>query len=247
MPRPRPTPRRACGAARTRSNEPASISSWASRLSSRRCAISVPRRRARDAERSRVSSVPPRSPRTRPRSASERRRAHVERICGLEHVDPLGRVQQGPHQAVEAIARGSGIRPRRPQRRGGVGARAISLRAGLDDRTRGHARVQRGDIRADAARRDAERVGERRRRRPVAVAHEQCQEPILSRSCHGHSSCVAGGVPAAVAVSVTSQPRAAADQGRQAGSPGAVSAPAETGWLSAPSDFTRMAERKADR
>ena len=75
---------------------------------------------------------------------------------------------------------------RRAQRGRGIRARAIALRPRLDRGARRHPRVERGDVRADAARRHAEGVGERRRRRPLAVAHEERQEPVLSRSGHGH-------------------------------------------------------------
>ena len=47
----------------------------------------------------------------------ERRGADVQRIGRLEHVDAVVGVQQGAHERVQAVARGSGIRSRRrPQR-----------------------------------------------------------------------------------------------------------------------------------
>ena len=120
--------------------------------------------------------MPPSSPRTRARSASSVAGAHVQRVGGLEHVDAVGRVEQRAH---ERCAGGrAGCRHPSSRRRGAL-PRHRRPRGSPADRTRsaapvGDARVERGDIRADAARRHAEGIGERRRRRPVAASrHEQ--------------------------------------------------------------------------
>src|SRR3546814_18872174 len=57
-------------------------------------------------------------------------------------------------------------------------------RSGLDGGSARHPGVQSSHIRADAAGRDAEDVGERGSRSPVAVAGEQTEEPVLARPRH---------------------------------------------------------------
>ena len=115
----------------------------------------------------------------------ERRGADVQVIGGLEHVDAVVGVQQGAHERMQAVAGGSGIRPRSDaQRRSRLRPGAVSLGSRLHRDAVGDARIDRGHIRADAARGHSDAVGERGCRDPFPVAREQTQEALLSRSGH---------------------------------------------------------------
>ena len=101
----------------------------------------------------------------------ERGGADVELHRGVEQVDPGVGVEQTPDDGVQAIARRPGIRPpARPEGRGAFGARPVTERSRFDRDAGRDARVDGGDVRPDAAGRDPERVGKRRRGRPGAVA-----------------------------------------------------------------------------
>ena len=173
------------------------------------------------------------------------RRAHMERIGGLEDVDPLGFVEERANERVEAVARSSGIRSDRAESGRSIRTRPIAVRPGLDGGGRGHSRVERGDIRPDAARSHPEGIGESRRRRPLALAHQERQEPVLSRSRHGLSLGVVE--PALLADSVPVNHARAALEQLPTSHPPQFPPLRKEEWLSAPSDFTRMANKEADR
>jgi hypothetical protein len=133
----------------------------------------------------------PRGPRTgpaqqrahAPQVGLERGRAHVQAVGGVEHVDALVGVEQRAHDRVQPLPRGArlgvGV-----QRGGGARQSAVAGGTRLDGVAAGHARVHRGDVRAHAARRDAELVGQRRRGHPVAAAQQDAEHPILPSPGH---------------------------------------------------------------
>ncbi|WP_455131863.1 hypothetical protein [Microbacterium aurum] len=115
--------------------------------------------------------------------ALERRRADMELLRDLEHVDTVATVEQRAHQPVHALA-GGGRVDGGAQRGRRVRPGAVAERSRLDDETAGHARVQRRDVAADAARRDPDDVGELGGGDPVALPGEQRDDPVLARSAH---------------------------------------------------------------